>query len=140
MQALHEKGMDYRKNPKNYHLKGDTDQDRKLALRIADCTTWGSNPKKHKDQNGNLTTPIYVVTWEQNGKLYIQYLFFYGFNGPYDLLGGLIQGDVTDVQDAHEGDLEHVTMELDKNSKQLLRIYYNLSKTRDICTNLGYGQ
>lgn len=94
-----------------------------LAFNIANCTQWGANPEKNKDSKGNLTTPIYAATFEQNEKLYIQYLFFYGYNGAYNI--GPLQGEVVDIQDYHEGDLEHVTMELDKKTKKLLRIYFS---------------
>ncbi len=86
------------------------------------CADYGSNPALNKDAEGNLTTPCYVATSEQNGNIYIYYTYFYGFNGPYDI--GPFTGDVFDVQNAHEADYEHVTIEIDKNTKNIKRIFY----------------
>lgn len=82
---------------------------------IARCTEFGSDPQQFTDSQGNLTTPIYV-TWSKKGdKYYIVYGFMYGFNGAYPLSMPM-QGD-------HEFDLEHITLELNKD-KQLERIFY----------------
>lgn len=86
------------------------------------CANYGSNPDNNKNAQGNLTTPVYVATSEEDGNIYIYYLYFYGFNAPYDI--GPITGDTFDIQDAHEADLEHVTLELDKNTKALKRIFF----------------
>jgi len=105
-----------------------------LCIRNNTCMKFGSNPNgkgwngsveiPNKDAQGNLTTPMYVVTSEKNDLLYIQYVYFYGYNGPYPIAGGIIQGSVFDFQNAHEGDIEHTTLEFDKNTKTLKRIYY----------------
>lgn len=96
-----------------------------LYIENEPCAKYGSNPANNM-QNGALTTPLYVLTSEADGKIYIEYLYFYGFNGPFDI--GPIQGAsekvLTDLRDLHESDLEHITIELDKNTKQLTRIYY----------------
>jgi len=110
--------------------KGGQDEDKYIDN--AHCTRFGSNPNgvgytkngpvKNKDAKGNLTTPMYVVTSEQGDNLYILYMYFYGLNGPYDV--GPLKGDVAEFQNLHESDLEHVSLEFDKNSKTLKRIYY----------------
>lgn len=86
------------------------------------CVTYGSNPAYNRDAQGNLNTPVTVVTYQTDNNIYIQYLYLYGFNGPYDI--GPISGDKFDIQNAHEADLEHITLELDKTSKAIKRIYY----------------
>jgi hypothetical protein len=129
MEGLYGMHLDYKKNPHKYHIRQDLRESKSHALKIDTCTTWGADPAMHTDSNGNLTTPIYAITFEQNNKLYIQYLFFYGFNGPYDVL--FLKGDIIPDQDAHEGDLEHMTMELNKDTKQLERIYYSSHGTKE---------
>lgn len=89
---------------------------------IEDCVKFGSNPALNKDKNGNLATPAYVVASEIGDKIYLQYMTFYGFNAPYDI--GPFKGDVMDFQNAHESDLEHITLEFDKTTQKLTRIYY----------------
>lgn len=106
----------------------------------------GSNPKdtgfikpdktvKNKNERGELTVPMYVITSEQvNNKkernIYIQYIFLYGFNGPFEF-GGVLPGDYFAFQGAHESDIEHLTLEVDCISKKLKRIYYSSHEIRD---------
>lgn len=95
---------------------------------IDECTKFGSNPAQFSDGKKNLTTPVYV-TWNQyKDKTYIVYVFAYGFNGPYPVnIPGIdvpiLKGDISDEQGAHEFDLEHITLELNKD-KQLERIFF----------------
>jgi len=67
--------------------------------------------------------------------LYIQYLCLYGYNQPYTIttkLGTLYKGDVMNFQNAHEGDLEHITLKIKSASDidtgamddKLVAIYY----------------
>jgi hypothetical protein len=98
-------------------------EDIDLAFDVDDCVFFGSNPANFTDKDGNLTTPIYFITFEQNNKIYIQYLFFFGLNGPYDI--GPFKGNVLEIQNFHESDLEHITLELNKETKELERIYYS---------------
>jgi len=100
-----------------------------LAFKIEDCTWYGSNPKFYTDKAGNLNTPVYVVTSERNNKIYIQYLTFYGLNGPYDV--GPFKGNILEVQNFHESDLEHVTLEFDKATKKLENIYFGSHGRRE---------
>jgi len=104
-------------------------KDFNLWIDNAHCTRWGSDPAKNKDKDGNLTTPVYFIAYEYKDNIYVQYLYFYGYNGPFDV--GFLKGDVTDIQDAHEGDLEHVTAEIDKKTKVLKRIYYGSHGTHE---------
>lgn len=101
--------------------------DSELYFENEKCTVYGSNPAKNTDAQGNLTMPLYVVTNETDDKIYIMYLYFYGLNGPYDI--GPFQGAVNDkvlqdVRNYHESDLEHISVELDKKTKNITRIYY----------------
>jgi len=171
--------------------------DSNLFFDIDDCIKLGSNPSSYKDSNGSLTTPVYVIGFEQNGNIYLQFLTLFGLNAPYNLgspikilqgitdklrdnlmdsvkgkkisdikkqvdeiltktnpifkglkldklLGypqaaraalervpqGMDVGQYIDnflrfdVRNEHEGDLEHVTLEIDKNTKKLKRIYF----------------
>lgn len=93
-----------------------------LFFEIKDCVKSGSNPALNSDEKGILKTPVYVITSEKDGKIYIQYMTFYGFNVPYHI--AVLKGDISDFQNGHESDLEHVTLEIDKNTQKLIRIYY----------------
>lgn len=110
---------------KMYEMHKDSAKykDKELAFDVADCTWFGSNPAPFTDKAGNLTVPAYVVTFEQEGKIYIQYIYFYGLNGPYDI--GPFKGNVIEIQNFHRSDAEHLTLELDKTTKELKRIYYS---------------
>ena len=95
---------------------------------IGKCTEFGSNPKQFSDSQGNLTTPVYVNWSKQNDKIYIVYVFAYGFNGAYPVYAPgidvpILKGDIAREQGAHEFDLEHITLELNKN-KELERIFF----------------
>ena len=101
-------------------------KDKTLSIDIAECTKFGSNPSFFTDQ-GILITPAYVMWFTDKDKIYINYVFLYGFNGPYTMKGPggvpLLKGDLAQFQNAHEFDLEHITLELNKN-KQLERIFF----------------
>ena len=77
---------------------------------------------------GHTTVPVYLVTFTQNGKLYLQYLFLYAYNVPYDVKNLLSiftdQKKALDIANMHEMDLEHMTLEFDPTTKKLLRLYY----------------
>lgn len=109
---------------------------------------YGSNPANYADG----AVPMHVVTFydripagvdekgnviyqkDENGYyvpnkefFYIQYLFLYGYNQPYDIsvpLGTVYRGDVHDFQNAHEGDLEHLTMKMDTKTGKPVAIFY----------------
>ena len=109
-----------------------------LYADIAHCTRYGSDPKRKAEPTNHnvhgLSVPIYVITSQQRGNYYIQYITWYGYNGPYNI--GLFTGSQTfggkegstgfkvdDIREAHEADIEHFTVELDKN-KNLKRVYF----------------
>lgn len=95
---------------------------------IAQCVQWGSNPFYWTNAQGHLTMPAYLLTFNENGKLYFQYLFLYGLNAPYDIrkLIGVVksEAEALDIANFHEVDLEHVTLEIDPATKKILRIYF----------------
>ena len=121
MQKVYQYYLDYKEGKRPYNLYFDIDE----------CVTFGSDPKLNRSPSGSLTTPVYVVTYndEQHGKIYIQYLFAFGFNEPYNI--GPFTGDTADFQDAHEFDLEHFTVELDARTKKLDRLYYSSHGTKE---------
>ncbi len=93
-------------------------------------TIYGSNPKRFSDDNGNLTTPIYVNWSLQDEKIYIVYVFAYAFNGAYPIAAPVV--DIRMFQDgAHEFDLEHIVLELDAKSKTLERIFFATHTSRE---------
>ena len=69
-----------------------------------------------RGQNPVSNSPCYVITREKSGKIYITYIFFYPYNGNYDIIGLAGLG-------SHPGDIEHITLELDSAGK-LLRVFY----------------
>lgn len=101
MEAIHQNSARYRGS--NYFFEIDR------------CTRYGSDPKKFTNAQGNLTTPVYVTWSKSNNKIYIVYVFIYGFNGAYPV-SMPVKGD-------HDFDLEHITLELNEN-KQLERIFF----------------
>lgn len=112
---------------KIYELYKKSDSKQEYYFELASCLEYGSDPKNNSNKNGILNTPVYVITFEQDDKLYIQYLFLYGFNAPYSI-GGLFSEKSTYFagwRGAHQADLEHMTLEFDKNSRTLLRIYFS---------------
>lgn len=109
---------------------------------------YGSNPDHYKEK----AIPIHVVTFYDKVKegvdavgrpiyktdkdgyfvpnkehFYIQYLCLYSYNQPYDIrvpAGTIYKGDARDFQNAHEGDLEHITMKVEAQTGRLVAIYY----------------
>jgi hypothetical protein len=58
---------------------------------------------------------------------YIQWLFLYGYNQPYTItipLGTVFKGDYINLQNAHESDLEHMTMKVNATTGKLEGIEY----------------
>lgn len=86
------------------------------------CKRYGSDPKLHQDTNKNLILPCYVITSETTTHIYLQFFFIYGFNGPYSI--GPFEGNIAAIQDAHEGDLEHISIEIDAVTHNMTRIFY----------------
>lgn len=100
-----------------YNLSKKEISNDNLYIDIPDRVKFGSNPTENKNEQGALTTPAYAIAFEQGDKIYLQYIFLYGFNAPYVIKNELFLG-------AHEADLEHFTVELDKNTKRATNIFY----------------
>lgn len=87
---------------------------------------------KIKTGTDALGKPVYQT--DENGYFipnkeffYIQYLCLYGYNQPYDIavpLGTIYKGDARDFQNAHEGDLEHITMKINAKTGKMVAIYH----------------
>lgn len=80
-------------------------------------------------KDGIIRTPLYYYAFysEDKTKLYFQYLFFYGYNAPYPLQFGPLLfavDDKYDIQNAHEADLEHITMQVDVATGEVDRIFF----------------
>jgi hypothetical protein len=71
----------------------------------------------------SLTTPIYGVSFEHEGSLYLQYAIFYGYNGMYPLsiLGVTLKKNLTG---AHWGDIEHVTIRLNQKRNAIAAVFF----------------
>lgn len=80
-----------------------------LHIYVSGNTLRGSNPTYYKNTAGILTTPVYVVTWEQGNTIYLQYVTLFAENYGY----GILQSGY------HVADLEHVTIKLDKQKTSL---------------------
>ena len=104
--------------------------DDNIFAEIHPCITAGANPLDNTDNQGNLTTTAYVKTGvAANGKLYISYIFFYGFNWPYQakLPFTPIPIPLGEVLNAHECDIEHVVEEFEEVNGEwtLSRMFYS---------------
>ena len=75
------------------------------------------NPLIKYGQNPISDVPIYAIHRTKNDKIYLTYILLLAHNGPYNIL------NVTEVG-SHPGDLEHITVELDKDEK-LSRVFYS---------------
>lgn len=106
------------------------DNDDNIFAEIDPCITAGQNPEERTDHEGNLTTTAYVKTgYGSNGKLYISYIFFYGFNFPYQIHLPLLRIPLPpgEILNAHECDIEHIVEEFESiNGEPVLsRIFYS---------------
>lgn len=116
-----------------YNFKGN--EKCNYYFEIDDCIRFGSNPVYNRKRNGTLATPAYVKSFEDPKyphSIYLSFAFFYGFHGANDIhepLTGqcklVLKGDSLSIQGAHEGDLKHIVMEIDKKSKKIKRILYD---------------
>jgi len=101
----------------------------KVHFAPSSCIFWGSDPRDHMNSSGDLITPMWYLSWYGDKKktLYLQFLCFYGYNSPYtiDIAGNvLLEGDKEKLQNAHEADLEHVTIEIDLETDKIIRIFF----------------
>jgi hypothetical protein len=67
--------------------------------------------------------PIYAIIREKDNNTYITYIIFFPFNGDYTILRHGRAG-------SHPGDLEHYTVELDKD-KKLSRVHFSAHGYKD---------
>lgn len=126
--VLIEKG---KTNPASiYELSLTTPKDKDIYVDIADCVKSGDNPEHNKDVDGNLITPAYVKAKQIGDKLYLTYVFFYGYNYPYQLKLPIFRIPLPPGQilNAHECDVEHVVQEFtidENNSVTLNRMFFS---------------
>jgi hypothetical protein len=67
--------------------------------------------------DSTLSSPFYAYVKSDDKYHYITYIFFYPRNGWYDILG-------LDKVGSHNADIEHITIEVDKNTSKATRYYY----------------
>ncbi len=103
---------------------------------VPHCVLAGADPLRWTDATGSLTVPAYVlvIPADQPDTLYLQCIFFYGYNAPYEIsVAGitLFSGDKHDFQNAHEADVEHITIEVDTKKSAIRRIFYGAHGSRE---------
>ena len=89
--------------------------------------------------NSNISdVPIYAIykeiTRDKKNIYQIQYITFFGFNGPYKIgkisLPFVQKRHLISVN-AHEADIEHITVEVEKKTLRILRVYYGSHGRRE---------
>lgn len=73
---------------------------------------------------GSLKAPMYVLTRELADRIEIYYFAVFAYNGPRKILKLTNAG-------GHEGDLEHVTISLDKATMQPIEMYFGAHRSED---------
>lgn len=70
-----------------------------------------------------LRTPLAGLTFERDGRTYLQYFPFYGYNGwyPLSILGVTLKKNLTG---AHWGDIEHITVRLNRARTAIESIFF----------------
>lgn len=78
----------------------------------------------YKGEHPTRNVPCYALIRKIEDKLYITYIYLYAYNGEYPILG---------LENAgyHPADMEHMTLELDANTEQLLRVMYSAHGVKD---------
>lgn len=104
-------------------------RDQQWFFDVPSCVFGGSSIEGHRDSEGNFTVPVHVLVFSaaDGEHWYLQVITFYGYNAPYDVrIAGitLMSGDKYDFQNAHEADLEHVTLEIHTATDTITRIFY----------------
>jgi hypothetical protein len=87
---------------------------------IGDCTKLSFYPDMNQVPNNikNINTvPFYSAISRSQTLFVLQYHFLYAYNGSYNILGLFETG-------AHFGDLEHITIEINPITGQIIRIYF----------------
>lgn len=78
------------------------------------------------------TAPIYYFTRISETFIDIVYCLYFTFSGPYSILGKHMGH--------HDTDLEHIVVRLDKETKQLVGIYFSAHSTEGIWVSGKYVQ
>jgi hypothetical protein len=78
----------------------------------------------YKGQTPLSSVPCYALVRETNDYIYISYIFLFAYNGEYSILGLAEAG-------MHPGDIEHITVEVDKRTDALHRVYFSAHGTKD---------
>lgn len=90
-----------------------------FSKRIANADKANIHPRGEHIKVGNLrNTSIYAITKHTDNAIYITYLFFFPYNGAYNVLGCIKAG-------SHHADIEHFTIEIDPHSLTPLRYYFS---------------
>ena len=86
---------------------------------------WSFGSELHKGEQPTFSVPCYTLfRYSQNNKMYITYIFLYGYNGEYPILNLVNAG-------FHPADIEHITVELSNNGQTLDRVMYGAHGTTD---------
>jgi hypothetical protein len=78
----------------------------------------------HRGEQPTRNVPCYALFKEVGDKLHLIYIFLYAYNGEYDILGLTNAG-------MHPADIEHMTLEFDKDHQTLLRVMYSAHGVKD---------
>lgn len=69
--------------------------------------------------NSNISNvPFYVNYYYENNYIFINYMFFYGYNAVTTVLGGLI------ATGEHFSDIEHITVKVNTATQKIVDVYY----------------
>jgi hypothetical protein len=81
-------------------------------------------PDLYKGQVPLSKVPCYALVRETADAIYISYIFVFAYNGEYSILGLGVAG-------MHPGDIEHITVEVNKATNQLSRVFFSAHGTKD---------
>jgi hypothetical protein len=81
-------------------------------------------PELHRGEQPTRNVPCYVLYKDLGDRLHLSYIYVFAYNGEYPILGLLTAG-------SHPGDIEHMTLEFDKQSRSLRRVFYGAHGTKD---------
>lgn len=77
------------------------------------------HPREYHIKNGDLQNTVsYVIIKHAETAIYITYIYFFPYNGAYNVLGCIKAG-------AHDADIEHFTIEINPNTLRPLRYYFS---------------
>jgi hypothetical protein len=104
---LYNKGSEY-----NFEQHKDGD----IILSFSNNLNGGQRPLKN--------VPIYALVRPQGEKIYITYIVVFPYNGEYNILNLIKVGN-------HPIDIEHLTVELNNNGTEILRVFFGFHGSRD---------